>query len=214
MALQPHQKIINDVARNRLKPAGLIQRGKSRLWLDDHGWWTTVVEFQPSPKSKGSFLNVGVCFHWYAKNYWSFDIDYRDQGFVDYVDEPQFVGAMDRLNTRALEKVNEYRQHFQTRESAAHFIIKACAPNVKTLWPALHTANAYFLLQDYSGTRKYCELLLKEKPAYEWIAALQSFVRTLLTALDNGPHQYEDALKSTIRESRSLKELPECEIRF
>jgi hypothetical protein len=44
-----------------LTPLGLTQRGRSRLWLDDHGWWLIVVEFQPSAWSRGSHLNVSAC---------------------------------------------------------------------------------------------------------------------------------------------------------
>jgi len=54
-----HSKIIADAAKRNLAPIGLTRKGRSRVWLDDRGWYVTVVEFQPSGFSKGSYLNVG-----------------------------------------------------------------------------------------------------------------------------------------------------------
>ncbi|MBN1873884.1 MAG: hypothetical protein JXA33_06610 [Anaerolineae bacterium] len=34
----PHNKKIKTVAREVLAPMGIIQKGRSRLELDDHGW--------------------------------------------------------------------------------------------------------------------------------------------------------------------------------
>src|SRR5256885_11111558 len=56
----PHSKLITAAAREILRPLGLFQKGRSRVWLDDQGWWLGVVEFQPSDWSKGSYLNVGA----------------------------------------------------------------------------------------------------------------------------------------------------------
>lgn len=55
-----HNRVINAEAWRLLKPFGLTRKGRSRVWLDDHGWWLIQVEFQPSSWSKGSYLNVGV----------------------------------------------------------------------------------------------------------------------------------------------------------
>jgi hypothetical protein len=53
-----HDRIIADAAKAALGPLGFKRKGRSRTWLADHGWWLTVVEFQPSAWSKGSYLNV------------------------------------------------------------------------------------------------------------------------------------------------------------
>ncbi|MBO0772648.1 MAG: hypothetical protein J2P35_14415 [Actinobacteria bacterium] len=41
-------EIIAEVAGQVLAPLGVRRRGRSRTWLDDHGWWLGIVEFQPS----------------------------------------------------------------------------------------------------------------------------------------------------------------------
>jgi hypothetical protein len=37
-----------------------VQKGRSRIWLDDHGWWIAVVEFQPSDWARRSRGKVAV----------------------------------------------------------------------------------------------------------------------------------------------------------
>lgn len=64
MTTEPHAKIINAVAKTYLAPQGFFQKERSRTWLQDNGWFLTVVEFQPSGFSKGTFLNVGMHFLW------------------------------------------------------------------------------------------------------------------------------------------------------
>jgi hypothetical protein len=55
----PVLRIISSAARDSLKPLGLAQRGRSRLWIDDHGWWLGVVDFTPA-RIAGSGLVVGA----------------------------------------------------------------------------------------------------------------------------------------------------------
>ena len=66
---QNHNKIIMKAAREVLAPNGLLQKGQSRIWLDDNGWFFAVVEFQPSGWEKGTFLNVGMHYLWANKEY-------------------------------------------------------------------------------------------------------------------------------------------------
>src|SRR5277367_5073918 len=55
-------KLIAHAARTWLDPLGLRRKGQSRTWLDDHGWWLTIVELQAGAHDVGAFLNVGVCW--------------------------------------------------------------------------------------------------------------------------------------------------------
>ncbi|WP_081839826.1 DUF4304 domain-containing protein [Mesorhizobium sp. M1143] len=62
MADNEHGRIIASQAKLVLKPAGFRRKGQSRIWIADRGFWLSVVEFQPSSWSKGTYLNVAV--HW------------------------------------------------------------------------------------------------------------------------------------------------------
>lgn len=59
-----HSKLITAAAREVLRPLGLDQKGRSRMWFDDRGWWVGLVEFQPSSWNRGSYLNVGAQWLW------------------------------------------------------------------------------------------------------------------------------------------------------
>jgi hypothetical protein len=65
--------LLSEAARRHLRRLGVVQKGRSRTWLDDNGWFVTVVEFQPSGFGKGSYLNVGAHFLWSWNDFLSFD---------------------------------------------------------------------------------------------------------------------------------------------
>src|SRR5688572_5869794 len=91
---------------------GLQRKGRSRTWLDDHGWWLTVVEFQPSGFVKASFLIVGICWLWSAqpKDYLSFDLGYRIPGAGgSFESEEQWHAVVERLVQQAADEVLRYR---------------------------------------------------------------------------------------------------------
>ncbi|TGQ53638.1 DUF4304 domain-containing protein [Mesorhizobium sp. M1C.F.Ca.ET.193.01.1.1] len=67
MADSEHGRIIASQAKIALQPAGFRRNGRSRVWIADRGFWLSVVEFQPSSWSKGTYLNVAV--HWLGARY-------------------------------------------------------------------------------------------------------------------------------------------------
>lgn len=117
MALD-HNRLIRDAARRHLAPLGVTQRGRSRTWIDDRGWWLITVEFQPSGSGRGTYLNVGGSWLWYPKDSNSFDLGYRVQGFRDLsgVDASQ---TCDELAQRAAAEVRALRMRFPDVEAAA-----------------------------------------------------------------------------------------------
>ena len=122
-----HNKIITKAAREILKPSGLFQKGSSRTWIDDNGWFLTVVEFQPSGWDKGSYLNIAVNFLWCNKDYLSFDFafkDVRQNGFVSFDEnEEKFYQKMTAISELALKQVMEYRK-FSDINYARKIILK------------------------------------------------------------------------------------------
>lgn len=69
MTSQDHNTLIRRIAQERLGSLGMRQKGRSRTWLDDHGWWLIVVEFQPSAGSKGTYCNVGFDHLWFERDH-------------------------------------------------------------------------------------------------------------------------------------------------
>lgn len=63
-----HNTEIASAAKRVLAPMGCVRKGRSRLWLDDHGWWLGVIEFAPVSWSRGSHLMVEACYLWKPAN--------------------------------------------------------------------------------------------------------------------------------------------------
>src|SRR5438045_5748615 len=93
----PHDKIITDAAKAALGRLNFRRKCRSRTWLADHGWWLTVVEFQPSSWSKGSYLNVAAHWLWSDSGHLSFDYVGRTKGFEEYANDDQFAPLAQRL---------------------------------------------------------------------------------------------------------------------
>ncbi|WP_431477184.1 hypothetical protein [Massilia eburnea] len=107
--MKPHDKIIKEAAVRHLVPIGGVQKGRSRIWLVDCGWYAAIVEFQPSSWSRGAYLNVGAHFLWRPTSDISFDFGYRKEGHAQFVDEEQFAKDADWLAQRAAEEVGLLR---------------------------------------------------------------------------------------------------------
>jgi hypothetical protein len=124
----PHSKLIIAAARDVLRPLGVCQKGRSRTWLDDRGWWLGVVEFQPSSYSRGTYLNVGVNWLWNVKDYLSFDYGHRvnfdfagTRGgqYIEYESDEQFEPLARKLAMLAADQLRHYRDLFETIRSTA-----------------------------------------------------------------------------------------------
>ncbi|MFD7945255.1 hypothetical protein, partial [Streptomyces sp. NPDC059744] len=89
-------RLVTAAAREILRPLGLQQRGRSRIWIDDHGWWLIVVEFQPG-RLGGSYLNVGVMWLWQDLDHFAFNVGYREAGNEPFRNEAQFTLAAQDL---------------------------------------------------------------------------------------------------------------------
>lgn len=64
-----YNTLIKQAVRAVLKPKGMFQKGSTRIWIDDNGWFFTVVEFQGSCCDRGSYLNIGMQHLW---NEWEY----------------------------------------------------------------------------------------------------------------------------------------------
>jgi hypothetical protein len=118
-----HSKLLTAAARKFLQPMGLVQKGRSRIWFDDHAWWICVIEFQPSSWSRGSYLNVGCMWLWHAQDYLSFDEGGRVAPFSEFRGEARFEILADSLAERAACEVSRYRKLFpNVREVCAYLL--------------------------------------------------------------------------------------------
>lgn len=107
-----HNAILKRVARARLGPLGLIQKGRSRIWFDDHRWFVTMVEFQPSSYNRGSYLNAGASWLWWPeKDFLSFDQSYRIHG-LELASDGDWEATCGALADQAAQRCLEVRREF------------------------------------------------------------------------------------------------------
>lgn len=107
-------RVIATAARQALGPLGLVRKGRSRLWIDDHGWWLINVEFQPSGYSTGCYLNVGEQHLWVARDRLCLENFERPLGGSSVIaftgDERAFTAAMQSVVDAAVDAVTRRRE--------------------------------------------------------------------------------------------------------
>ena len=112
-----HSNILKQVCKELLLPLGIFQKGSSRIYLDDNGYFFTVIEFQPSGWSRGTYLNIGLTFLWEHVDEdvsltftFSRGLSPRYGNFVAYKNETQFRQEVTELVNIAKNEVLFYRQ--------------------------------------------------------------------------------------------------------
>ena len=108
-----YNTLIKQAVRAVLKPKGMFQKGSTRIWIDDNGWFFTVVEFQGSWCDRGSYLNIGMQHLW---NEWEYLFtvcgtrEAREGTWVGYKGNAEiFSQEITSLAETALERILEYR---------------------------------------------------------------------------------------------------------
>src|SRR5689334_1392764 len=107
-----HNAEIAAAAKAVLAPMGFRRKGRSRIWLDDHGWWVGVVEFQPSGWSRGSYLNVAASYLWkpaFAQSDWSFDAIVGARPWQEAIQSESFMGKAMALASIARDGLTSLR---------------------------------------------------------------------------------------------------------
>lgn len=208
MVEKTHSKIINDITKGILKPMGLIRKGQSRIWLDDNIWFTTVVEYQPSGWSKGTYLNIGINFNWHLSDSFSFDYGHRESGFIDYRNDGQFQRGVENLTNKGLAKVHEYRK-FTDLEYAKTQIL-SYRFHSDDLWGNYHRTMICLMTGDKDDFLIYYNKLMSINSEIKWIQDLKDYIAQLLQIYNDNTlviEFYTDLIKQT----RDLKKLPVLE---
>ncbi|WP_199560142.1 hypothetical protein [Sphingomonas psychrotolerans] len=141
----PHDKLIAAAAKEILGPTGFNRKGRSRIWIKDHGWWLSVVEFQPSSWAKGSHLNVAAHWLWIEQDHLSFDHGGRVEPFVEYTSDAQFQFEATRFAEAAAEKSVELERTFNSIEAAAAVLAvkeRELPEQARGSWSAYHAGMA------------------------------------------------------------------------
>jgi hypothetical protein len=210
MGQPEHSKIINNVARQIFKSYGFERRGQSRVWLDDQGWYTTKVEFQPFMGRQGTCINVGVSFHWYVKDSMSFDMGYRESEFVDFVSIEQFTPEVEKLSRFALDKMLDYRNSFCNIKTAKQIILNHEFTS-ESLWGNYHKGIICGLTGDIQGLNLHFDELLLVSHDVPWADNLKLKTRQLKEIAPD-LLLFRQEIKNIMKQARELKKLKVADV--
>ena len=200
-----HNKIISAEARAALGPIGCIRVGRSRLWLDDHGWWVGIVEFQPSGWTKGSYLNVATSWLWHEDNPLAFSESWGERPFHEYESDVQFCAAMRSHAALAKDEILRMRDRFASLELVASHL---GARNIGNIWCDYDAAIAFGLLGNTKMSAERFEAVLAANHAVEWVDALKEKVRKLIP-LTGSSMAFRTTIASMVASARSKAKLPQ-----
>jgi hypothetical protein len=195
-------KIIRKVAKERLAEKGFKQKGRSRLWYFSGDYYLILVEFQPSSWEKGTYLNVGLDFHWYPKEYFSFEFGQRLADFKRFEDENQFRKDIEEMCDVASVKYNQYRQVFKENAGAADRLLKLY-DNTLTDWDKFSIGVLFGVGGQSNDAIKYLKQISGEHYTLDFEIARAKTARAYIQAIE------EDSLASLlgkiIEQTKQLK---------
>jgi hypothetical protein len=207
-----HSKLITDAARKILRPIGLFQKGRSRTWLGDHGWWLDVVEFQPTDWGKGSYLNVSCMWLWNVKPVISFDVGtIREESLHRFENEDQFAEVAAILARNAEHKVLDYRRLFHSVGAVSDFFLP-CTEMMG--WSAFNAAIAHGLSSRRDAALQlFAQCFNSVDVSIEWQKKVQEDAQ-YLASLINEPERFRREIAARVLRTRELHKLPTVPIDF
>jgi hypothetical protein len=223
----PHTKLINTAARDVLRPLGIVQKGRSRLWYDDHGWWAGLIEFQPSNFRRGTYLNAGVQWLWdtvwdslaafmYPESFYV-RVEIPGEGqFIDYESDEQFEPLAVKIAKLAAKRARHFRELFPNARAAAKVLGKS-----KSVDWDVDAGIAAGLIGDYRSARRRFDHYLAYDASEEgqrWRSKVDEVraerVRTLRACVDD-TERFRTRIVADVRAVRTAAKLePEVELEF
>lgn len=204
MTTSAHTKAIRETARNKFKGLGLKQKGQSRLWYLSGDYYTILVEFQPSSWSTGTYLNVGVDFNWYIRDYFAFEFGDRLSDFKSFQDEKKFEEELERLCDLAVDKVKEYKLIFDDSVSAADKLLKFYKNELND-WDKFNIGVLFALGGQTGKAMNYLKKVSGNDYKLDWEIERAGIARNYMKAIEEG--NFLDKLDDVIRKTRELKKI-------
>lgn len=195
-----HSRLINAAAKVVLRPLGCVQKGRSRIWLDDRAWWVGVVEFQPSSWAKGSYLNVGACWLWYEKDFLSFDAGYRVESFHPFTGDEAFELVAEKLAERASHEVTALRERFPSPSHVQSWI--AAKPRT-SIWDHYHLAVSAGLAGATDQSKRSFADVMSDPEERPWATEIRRRSAEFMRCLELGTG-FEAEVMGTVKRARGL----------
>lgn len=218
--MEQYTRIINNTAKRILTPQQIFRIGSSRCWMEDNGYFLTIIEFQPSFYEKGCYLNVGISFLWEKSiglnQITSFDFGYRvsvdGSEYASYRDLDKFTRDMDKFAQAALHKAAEYRK-FSDMEYAKQMLMQklAATPHDRRFWELYDLAMLCFFKKDHDDGMYYFDsfMTMLQDSFYqngiliEWHRDFYEYCKTVLLPQFSTAETAEKVVADMINRRRS-----------
>ncbi|MBL9046413.1 MAG: hypothetical protein JNK34_03750 [Tabrizicola sp.] len=198
-----HNQKIKNIARSVLRPAGISQRGKSRFWFDDRGWYATCIEFQPSGWSKGTYLNTAIMWFWKPKDYWSHDTNSERQPFVSAENERDFEIAVTSMSQIALNRSLENRRCLTNPAEACRMIERGVVMD----WAEYHLGIASGLANKMDKAAFHLRRVINLTSDFAWVKERNEDIKELLVSAQDHQH-FVGVIRDRVSVTREMLRLP------
>lgn len=201
-----HNRILKTVAADVLAPLGLRQIGRSRSWIDDHGWWVIQASFDPSGFGRGTYLTVGTAFLWCAFPAIPFELDVRSAWETPMGRSPsQYIEAQrpDRWERDVRAFAQGAASHvasLRTRPNDVPDFLGRLLEAPDGFWNGFHVGVAAGLVGEPSRSRQALAGVAREAEAAPGIDWMQSVRRAALDLMDRIEDQptFADTVASAV----------------
>ncbi|ODU69965.1 MAG: hypothetical protein ABT11_10435 [Novosphingobium sp. SCN 66-18] len=184
---------------------GFVRKGRSRIWIADHFWWATVVEFQPSSWSKGAYLNVAAHWLWSSNDFLSFDFGGRVEEHIAYASDEQFAEAADYLARRAAAEAVKLTDSFHSLPATAAILVEEERRNFTGGWMAYNAGMAAGIAGQSAEASDMFASVSNGFASPD--SALAQAARKMATLLDQ-PSNFRETIHSLIVRHRDALALP------
>ena len=207
-----HSRLINVAAKAVLQPLGFQQKGRSRVWFADRGFWAPVIEFQPSGYSKGSYLNIAAMWLWHPGNGWAFNYFQRAGRFIVFETIEQFGPRAEKLADLAAAEATALDKKFESSAAIAHYLKEQANDERldKNPWTLYHAAIAAGLTGDQAFSQKCFDALIAQNPTVDWMREMQAEAATLAKLrIESG--EFNAAIRKKVAGTRAALKLQPLE---
>jgi len=200
-----HDKLIASAAKKELGPLGFARKGRSRTWIADHGWWATIVEFQPSSWSKGSYLNVAAHWLWSCNDTLSFDFGGRLKEYVQFESDEQFSEAAAYLATLAATEALKLSSLFVSVPVAATILMQEAASDTRGGWAAFNAGMAAGIVGMRTEAK---EMFARVTNGFAPPTSALALAAARMSPLVDHPSVFTDEVNAVIASHRTTLALP------
>jgi hypothetical protein len=203
-----HNKLLKKIARERLKSYGIVQKGSSRFFFKDKGWYVIGIEFQPSGFDKGTYMNIGVDFNFYPREGFAFAFGGREGKYTSSENETQFAESVNAYCDFTIKRVDQLETDFCDIETAIRTLKK---DNSSNPWRIFELAALYGLINDLRNATRLLNKVKKAKCIHQYEFDRRKIIDTMLGWM-NGKDSFFMNLKGLVIRTRKLKKLPDIEL--